>query len=159
MANYADQNFLNKIPDFSEFRGRIGVVTAKWNNNVTSLMKDGANEALIKSRIKDEYIYNLDVPGSFELIYGATRLARDNFDAVICIGVIIQGETRHFDFISQAVSNGLAKITVDFNIPIGFGVLTTDNMQQAVERAGGKHGNKGFEAAVSVLQLLDKINF
>lgn len=158
MANYADQHFLNEIPDLSNFRGKIGIITAQWNDSVTSLMKSGAIEALKSSGIKDWQIHTWDVPGSFELIYGATQWANDNFDALICIGVIIQGETRHFDFIGQAVSNSIAKVTIDFNIPIGFGVLTTDNMQQALERAGGKHGNKGFEAAVSVLQLLNKNN-
>lgn len=156
MGNYSDQHFLAEIPDLADFKGKVGVITAQWNTEVTSKMKSGALDALRKSKIQDWQIHTWDVPGSYELIYGASKWASDRFDAIVCIGVIIQGETRHFDFISHAVADGLTNVTVKYNIPIGFGVLTTDNMQQALDRAGGKHGNKGFEAAVSVLQMLNK---
>jgi len=156
LGNYSDQHFLAEIPDLSDFKGKVGVITAQWNTEVTSKMKSGALDAFKKSNIQDWQIHTWDVPGSYELIYGASKWASDRFDAIVCIGVIIQGETRHFDFISHAVADGLANVIIKYNIPIGFGVLTTDNMQQALDRAGGKHGNKGFEAAVSVLQMLNK---
>ena len=119
-----------------------------------SLLK-GAQESLLEHGIKEENILVKHVPGSFELPLGAKwMLEHSNVDAVICIGCVIQGETRHFDFISQAVADGIMKVGLDFSKPVIFSVLTCNTMEQAEERAGGKHGNKGVEGAVSCLKML-----
>jgi 6,7-dimethyl-8-ribityllumazine synthase len=126
-------------------------------------------EALIKEGVKQENIIVKTVPGSFELTIGAQQLLetktptikkslRDFYtsklDAVICLGCVIQGETRHFDFICEAVANGITNVSIKYNKPVIFGVLTTDNLQQAIDRSGGKHGNKGVEAAITALKML-----
>ena len=109
---------------------------------------------MIQHGANPEYIHTIQVPGSYELIAGADMLlAHKNFNAIICLGCVIQGETRHFDFICDAVANGLANVAIKYNKPVIFGVLTTDNVEQAQERAGGKHGNKGVEAAVTAIQM------
>lgn len=156
MADYANQNFLHEPIDATVLGDvKIGVITAKWNSQVTSKLKEGAINTLSKSGLTDDNIIIWDVPGTYELIYAANQLAVD-CDAVICLGVVIQGETRHFDFICDAVANGLANVTIKHSKPVAFGVLTTDNLEQALERAGGTHGHKGEEAATTVLQLLLK---
>ena len=127
-----------------------------WNEEITSRLKSGAIETLTKSGIPIKNITAWDVPGSYELIYAANKLANEGMDAIICIGVVIKGETPHFNFICDAVANGISQITIEQNIPIGFGVLTTSNKQQATERAGGDHGHKGEEAAWTVLKLLER---
>ena len=148
MADYSNQHFLHESLDASSLSTvRIAVVTARWNSEITSKLKAGALSSLRASGLKDEQITTWDVPGSYELIYAANKMATEGFDAVICLGVVIQGETRHFDFICDAVANGLAQVSVKHNIPVAFGVLTTDNQQQALERSGGQHGHKGEEAA------------
>ncbi len=156
MADYANQDFLKEKIHLPDSDLKIGVVTALWNTAVTFKLKDGAISTLLAAGIKEENIVEWDVPGSYELIYGANKLASQGLDAVICIGVVIQGETRHFDFICDAVANGIANVTIKHNIPVAFGVLTTDNQEQAIERSGGKHGHKGMEAAWTVLKLLEK---
>jgi 6,7-dimethyl-8-ribityllumazine synthase len=132
------------------------VVTALWNTAITGKLKTGALSTLVDAGIPIENIQLWDVPGSYELIYGANKLATDGYDAVICLGVVIQGETRHFDFICDAVANGIANVTIKHNIPVAFGLLTTDTQEQALERSGGTHGHKGEEAAWTVLKLLEK---
>jgi 6,7-dimethyl-8-ribityllumazine synthase len=127
-----------------------------WNGEITSKLKSGALDTLAVAGIPTENITVWDVPGSYELIYAANKLANEGMDAIICIGVVIQGETPHFNFICDAVANGISKITIEKNIPIGFGVLTTSNQQQALERAGGTHGHKGEEAAWTILKLLER---
>ena len=113
------------------------------------------SSAQLEHGIKEENILVKHVPGSFELPLGAKwMLEHSNVDAVICIGCVIQGETRHFDFISQAVADGIMKVGLDFSKPVIFSVLTCNTMEQAEERAGGKHGNKGVEGAVSCLKML-----
>ena len=156
MADYSSQTFLNEKINLPHTNFRIGVVTALWNSEVTGVLKSGAISTLSKAGIPSDNITEWDVPGSYELIYGANKLANEGFDAVICLGVVIQGETRHFDFICDAVANGIAKVTIKHNIPVAFGLLTTDNQQQAIERSGGKHGHKGEEAAWTVLKLLER---
>lgn len=157
MADYANQHFLNDPIDASSIsEARIGVITALWNSEVTSKLKEGAINTLLKSGIAADSIVVWDVPGSYELIYASNKLAYDGCDAIICLACVIQGETRHFDFICDAVANGIANVSIKHNKPIAFGVLTTDNQQQALERAGGKHGHKGEEAAATVLRLLLK---
>ena len=154
MADYSSQNFLNDEIRLPHTNFKIGVVTALWNSEITSKLKQGALDTLQKAGITNITVW--DVPGSYELIYGANKLASEGFDAVICLGVVIQGETRHFDFICDAVANGIANVTIQHNIPVAFGLLTTDNQEQAVERSGGKHGHKGEEAAWTILKLLER---
>ena len=156
MADYANQNFLSDKINLPHTNFKIAVVTAMWNEEITSILKSGAIETLAKSGIPIKNITAWDVPGSYELIYAANKLANEGMDAIICIGVVIKGETPHFNFICDAVANGISQITIEQNIPIGFGVLTTSNKQQAIERAGGDHGHKGEEAAWTVLKLLER---
>ena len=154
MADYSSQNFLNEEIRLPHTNFKIGVVTALWNSEITSKLKAGALDTLQKAGITNITVW--DVPGSYELVYAANKLASEGLDAVICLGVVIQGETRHFDFICDAVANGIANIIIQHNIPVAFGLLTTENQQQAVERSGGKHGHKGEEAAWTVLKLLER---
>ncbi|HOY30917.1 MAG TPA: 6,7-dimethyl-8-ribityllumazine synthase [Bacteroidales bacterium] len=133
----------------------IGIVVSEWNAEITDSLCNAAVETLIENGIILPNIFMQRVPGSFELPLGAQYLIRyKNVDAVICLGCVIQGETRHFEFICQAVSHQIARLNIDYGIPVIFGVLTTDNMQQAKDRAGGKHGNKGVEAAVAAIKML-----
>lgn len=135
---------------------RIGIVVSEWNDRITDSLLKGAEECLLEHGIAKENILVKHVPGSFELPLGAKWLLEfTDVDAVICIGCIIQGETRHFDFIAQAVANGIMKVGLKFAKPVIFSVLTCNTMEQAEDRAGGKHGNKGVEGAVSALKMLD----
>jgi 6,7-dimethyl-8-ribityllumazine synthase len=134
---------------------KFGIVVAEWNSEVTESLYSGAVETLLKHGALAENITRKSVPGTFELSLGAQWLAaRADMDAVIAIGCVIQGETRHFDFICNAVSIGITDVNLKYNKPVIFGVLTTDNQQQALDRAGGKHGNKGVEAAATAIQML-----
>ena len=143
-----------QVADASPFR--FGIVVAEWNAEITGALYEGAYQTLIQHGAKPEHIQTIQVPGTYELIAGADMLlAYKNCNAVICLGCVIQGETRHFDFICDAAANGLAQVAIKYNKPVIFGVLTTDNQQQALERAGGKHGNKGVEAAVTAIQMAD----
>ncbi|MCR5821570.1 MAG: 6,7-dimethyl-8-ribityllumazine synthase [Bacteroidales bacterium] len=133
---------------------RIAVVAAEWNPEVTDAMMNGAVDTLLTNGVKDDNLTVLRVPGTYELSYAANVLAqRNDIDAVICIGCVIQGETRHFEFICQAVSQGLTNVALRTNKPIIFSVLTCDTMQQALDRAGGRHGNKGVEGAITALKM------
>lgn len=133
---------------------RFGIVVSQWNAEITGQLLNGAYEALIKQGTLPEHIRVAQVPGSYELTGGADILLRDKqLDAVICLGCVIQGETKHFDFICSAVAHGITHVALKHNKPVIFGVLTTDNLQQALDRAGGKHGNKGEEAAITAIQM------
>jgi 6,7-dimethyl-8-ribityllumazine synthase len=149
---------LKSLSDFSHIdvpsakAYRFGIIVSQWNANVTGALYEGAYLALLKHGAEEENIQTIKVPGSFELISGADiLLANKNLDAVICLGCVIQGETPHFTFICDAVANGVANVSIKHNKPVIFGVLTTDNLQQALDRAGGIHGNKGEEAAVTAI--------
>lgn len=152
----ADKNlssYSGIIPNLSS--KKFGIVVAEWNEEITEALYEGAVEVLIKHGIPSAHIIRTNVPGTFELSLGAQWLAlEDSIDAVICLGCVIQGETRHFDFICQAVATGITEVNLKYNKPVIFGVLTTDNKEQAFDRAGGKHGNKGDEAAVTALKML-----
>ncbi len=140
------------VPDASDFS--FGVVVAQWNHEITEALWDGAHHTLIEHGVKPENIIKIDVPGSFELTFGAKLLLENpNIDAVIAIGCVIRGETPHFDYISQSVSLGLTQLNVMYKKPVIFGVLTTNNLQQALDRAGGKYGNKGVEAAITAIKM------
>jgi 6,7-dimethyl-8-ribityllumazine synthase len=145
------------IPSAAPYK--FGIIVASWNLEVTGSLYKGAYDALIKHGTTEENIISLEVAGSFELISAAdVLLSKKDVDAVICLGCVIQGETKHFDFICNAVANGLANVGLKYTKPVIFGVLTTDNLQQALDRAGGKHGNKGEEAAVTAIKIADVTN-
>jgi len=132
----------------------FGIVVAEWNSVITNALYQGAYESLLEHGALTQNIFTYSVPGSFELVSGADILLKNRkLDAVICLGCVIQGETRHFDFICNAVANGIANVALKYSKPVIFGVLTTDNQQQADDRAGGKYGNKGVEAAVTAIKM------
>ena len=149
LSEYAFDN----IPDAKGLK--IGVVVAEWNSEITFALKDGAVNTLKEHGMTDDDIIVHYVPGSFELTAGTNWMAKFyQNDAIICIGCVIRGETPHFDYICQAVTTGLTKLTIKHDIPIIFGVLTTNNIEQALDRANGKHGNKGVEAAVTAIKMI-----
>lgn len=134
---------------------RFGIVVSEWNFPVTSALAKGAVDTLKKHGATDENIMTKYVPGSFELPLGAQYFAEmENVDAVILLGCVIQGETRHFDFICQGVTKGTVDLNLKYNKPFIFGVITTENEQQAMDRSGGKLGNKGDEAAVTAIKMV-----
>jgi 6,7-dimethyl-8-ribityllumazine synthase len=141
---------------FSVSNKRIGIAVAQWHNDITEKLLKGAIDVLQKGGIQPSDIIIMQAPGSFELPLTAQWLIKDSkADAVLCLGCIIKGETPHFDYISQAVAGGVMKVGLEYNIPVIFGVLTTNTVQQARERSGGKHGNKGADAAVAALEMLE----
>lgn len=149
LSDYSGKN----IADISE--KKFGIVVSEWNEEVTEALYSGALDTLLENGAKKENIIRKNVPGSFELSLGAQWMAEiEEIDAVICLGCVIQGETRHFDFICDAVAHGIKDVNLKFNKPVIFGVLTTDNQKQALDRAGGKHGNKGDEAAITAVKML-----
>ena len=140
------------IPDGS--RMKFGIVVSEWNQEITSALLEGALKRLKQHGVREENIQVRTVPGSFELPYGSRMLAEEfSPHAVICLGCVIRGETSHFDYICQGVTQGITALNLNHKIPFIFGVLTTENQQQALDRAGGKHGNKGDEAAVTALKM------
>ena len=142
------------IPSAENFR--IGIVVAEWNQEVTFALLEGAYNTLVKHGVSEEDITVEYVPGSFELTHGAKILADTKwYNAIICLGCVIQGETKHFDYICQGVTQGITDLNTSYPLPFIFGVLTTDNQQQALDRAGGKHGNKGDEAAITAIKMAD----
>ncbi|WEK19798.1 MAG: 6,7-dimethyl-8-ribityllumazine synthase [Candidatus Pedobacter colombiensis] len=143
------------VPDGSAFKFAIAV--AEWNAEVTGSLYNGALETLLKHGVSAESIISVPVPGSFELTAAAEILLQKHkdLDAVICLGCVIQGETKHFDFICDAVANGITQVGIKHAKPVIFGVLTTNDQQQAIDRAGGKHGNKGDEAAITALKMAE----
>lgn len=133
---------------------RFGIVVADWNSQVTHALLDGAVKTLVRHGVKDEDIIVSHVPGTFELTVAGQWMAEyEDTDGVICLGCVIQGETPHFTYICEGVTRGITQLNLDYNIPFIFGVLTTLNLQQALDRAGGIHGNKGDEAAVTAIKM------
>jgi 6,7-dimethyl-8-ribityllumazine synthase len=141
---------------------RIAIVVAEWNSDVTFALRDGAVSSLKKHGVKENDIEVHTVPGAFELTLAAEWCGTDeDIDAVICIGCVIKGDTPHFDFICQGVTYGITELNISLSKPVIFAVLTTNNLEQAQQRAGGVHGNKGDEAAITALKMLglrDKLN-
>lgn len=134
---------------------RYGFVVSEWNEEVTESLYSGALQTLKDQGVPKENIERVNVPGSFELSLGAQKLAqREDLDAIICLGCVIRGETPHFDFICDAVAHGITNVGLKYDKPVIFGVLTTNDAKQAMERAGGKHGNKGDEAAITAIKML-----
>ena len=133
---------------------KIGVVVARFNEFITGKLLSGAKDALLRHGVVEENIDIAWVPGSFEIPLVAQKLAQSNkYDAVVCLGTVIRGATPHFEYIAAEVSKGVAKISLDTGTPVIFGVITADTLEQAIERAGTKSGNKGFDAAVSAIEM------
>jgi 6,7-dimethyl-8-ribityllumazine synthase len=134
---------------------KIAIVVSEWNEQVTEALFQGAYETLIQYGVQKSHIVRKNVPGTFELTLGAQFMAQtQDIDAVICLGCVIQGETKHFDFICQAAAMGITEVGLKYNKPVIFGVLTPNTLQQALDRSGGKHGNKGDEAAITAIKML-----
>lgn len=134
---------------------KIGIVVSEWNEKITSQLAEGAIKTLRESGLPKSQLFVHTVPGSFELALGAQWLFESYApDAVICLGCVIQGETRHFDFVCQGITHGIQSLSLKINKAVVFGVLTDDNIQQSMDRSGGKHGNKGVEAAVTALKMV-----
>lgn len=151
--NLSDYDF-NSVPDASDMN--IGIVVAEWNKHITEKLLEGACNTLEKHGVKPENIIVKRVPGSFELTFAAKRLAdTKDIDAVIALGCVIKGDTPHFDYVCSGVTQGFIELNLMYDIPFIFGLLTTENMQQAEDRAGGKYGNKGDEAAVTTIKMID----
>jgi len=139
----------------SAYDMRFGIVVSDWNSEITWQLLDGAVKTLKKFNAKDENIVIKHVPGSFELTLGAQVIAEQtDVEAVICLGCVIQGETPHFNYVCQGVTQGITQLNIDYNMPFIFGVLTTLDQEQAKDRAGGKHGNKGDEAAITAIKMV-----
>jgi 6,7-dimethyl-8-ribityllumazine synthase len=141
----------NSIPNAKDFR--FGIVVSEWNNDITEPMLQGAIEALVDNGCSRDNITSWYVPGSYELIHGSKKMQEQNVDAVIAIGSVIRGETAHFDYVCQAVAQGIKDLNVIHDVPVVFCVLTDDTHQQATDRSGGKHGNKGVEAAIAAIKM------
>lgn len=134
----------------------FAIVVSRFNDFITSKLLDGALDCLYRHGVKDEDLSLVRVPGAFEIPLAAQRLAQSGkYDGVICLGAVIRGATTHYDYVCNEVSKGIAKVSLDTNIPVGFGIVTTENIEQAVERAGTKSGNKGYDTAMSVLEMAD----
>ena len=133
---------------------KVAIVVAEWNQQITENLFLGAKEALVACGVEEKHILRSNVPGSFELVYGAKKALEQQVDAVIVIGSVIQGETKHFDFVCQGVTQGIISLNLSSNRPIVFCVLTDNTLQQAIDRSGGQHGNKGVEAAVTALKMI-----
>jgi len=143
------------IPDGANYK--IAIAVAEWNAEITGALYQGAYDTLVKHGVSTENIMSVAVPGSFELTSAADILLSKykDVDAVICLGCVIQGDTKHFDFICDAVAHGITQVSVKYSKPVIFGVLTTNDQQQAIDRAGGKLGNKGDEAAITAIKMAE----
>lgn len=150
--NLSEYNKEN-LPDAKNFR--FGVVVSEWNGEITQNLFQGAFDAFLENGVLKENIVRWDVPGSFELVYGCKKMQEsyDMLDAIIAVGSVIQGETKHFDFVCDAVSQGIKDLNVQKDIPVLFCVLTDNKIQQSIDRSGGKHGNKGTEAAIAAIKM------
>ena len=135
---------------------RFSIVVSRFNDFINAKLLDGALDALSRHGADDGKISIVKVPGSFEIPLVAQKLANSGtFDAIICLGAVIRGATPHFEYISAEVTKGIAKVTLDSGIPVSFGILTTDNIEQAIERAGTKSGNKGWDAALAAVEMVN----
>ena len=131
----------------------FGIVVSEWNKSITSSLYKGAYDTLIECGVSIDNISTYNVPGSFELVFGAKIAAKSKPNAIICLGSVIKGETKHFDFVCNSVSLGIKDLNVQLDIPVVFGVLTDNNMEQAISRSGGKNGNKGVQAAIAAIKM------
>ena len=149
LSSYSTENISNGA-DF-----KIGIVVSDWNDHITNRLMDGAISTLLENGVAESNIHIQRVPGAFELPLGAQYFCeRTDIDGVITIGVVIQGETRHFDFVCSGTTQGIMDVMLKHNKPVAFCVLTDNHEQQSLDRAGGKHGNKGDEAAITAIKML-----
>ena len=149
LSTYSQKN----VQDISN--KTFSIIVAEWNEEITHSLYNGAYETLLQHGASKENIIRVDVPGSYELTYAAQKMAQKNkIDAVICIGCVIRGETKHNDYISHAVAQGLTHVSMKYDKPVIFGVLTPNTMKQALDRSGGTFGNKGDEAAITAIKML-----
>ncbi|QYA27009.1 6,7-dimethyl-8-ribityllumazine synthase [Gramella sp. MT6] len=152
-GNNLSQYDKDTIPNAKDFR--FGIVVSEWNDEITEGLFQGAFDAFMENNVKKENIVRWNVPGSFELIYGCKKLQEsfEMLDAIIAVGSVIQGETKHFDFVCDGVTQGIKDLNVKGDIPVIFCVLTDNNIEQSRARSGGKHGNKGTEAAIAAIKM------
>tara|TARA_Y100000739_G_scaffold227648_1_gene237592 strand:- start:1537 stop:2010 length:474 start_codon:yes stop_codon:yes gene_type:complete len=143
-----DSNNLSNIDKI-----KFGIVVSNWNKNITDNLYDGAFNTLLKHGANENNIKKLEVPGSFELVYGCKKMQNENLDVIIAIGCVVKGETDHYDYICSSVSNGITQLNIINDTPIVFCVLTDHNIEQSISRSGGKHGNKGIESAVAAIKI------
>ncbi|TDJ60697.1 MAG: 6,7-dimethyl-8-ribityllumazine synthase [Nitrospina sp.] len=135
---------------------KIGIVVSRFNDFITQRLRDGAVDCLVRHGVQDQDIEVVKVPGAFEIPMAAKRMvARNKYDAVICLGAVIRGSTPHFEYVSGEASKGIGTLALESPIPILFGVLTTNNLEQAIERAGSKSGNKGWETALAAIEMVN----
>ena len=140
-----------EVPNAKDLR--FGIVVSEWNGSITNNLYNGAYDTLIECGANATDIRRYNVPGSYELVFGAKIAAKDKVDAIICLGSIIKGETKHFDFVCNAVSLGIKDLNIVLDMPVIFGVLTDDTIKQAEDRSGGRHGNKGIEASITAIKM------
>jgi len=152
LKNLSDYNKEN-IPNGADFK--VGIVVSEWNDTITNNLFEGAKQALLDNGVPESNIIIRHVPGAFELPL-ASQFMLDNtdVDGVVAIGVVIQGETRHFDFVCQGATQGLMNVMLEYNSPVSFCLLTDNNIQQSIDRSGGIHGNKGIECAIACLKMI-----
>lgn len=135
---------------------RFAIIVSRFNDFICSRLMEGALDALVRHGCEEENMAIIKVPGAFEVPLAARKMARTgHYDAVICLGAVIRGATPHFDYVAAEVSKGIASVALESEIPVTFGVLTTDNLEQAIERAGSKSGNKGYEAAMAAIEMVN----
>ncbi|MEE0595481.1 MAG: 6,7-dimethyl-8-ribityllumazine synthase [Agathobacter sp.] len=135
---------------------RVGIVVARFNEFITSKLLGGAMDGLLRHNVAEDDIHVAWVPGAFEIPLVASKMAKSGkYDAVICLGAVIRGATSHYDYVCNEVSKGVASISLENDIPVMFGVLTTDNIEQAIERAGSKAGNKGYDCALGAIEMVN----
>lgn len=142
------------VPNGADFK--VGIVVSEWNDSITLNLLKGAKEALLDNGVKEDNILVRFVPGAFELPLGAQYMCEfTDVDGVVAIGVVIQGETKHFDFVCDGATQGIKDINLKYNTPVAFCLLTDNNIQQSIDRSGGKHGNKGIECAIACMKMID----
>ena len=135
---------------------RFAIIVSRFNDFISSRLAEGAMDALTRHGALEEQVFIIKVPGAFELPLVAKKLAESGrYDALICLGAVIRGGTPHFEYVAAEVSKGIASVALDSGIPVTFGVLTTDNLEQAIERAGSKSGNKGYDAAMAAIEIVN----
>ena len=135
---------------------RFGIIVSRFNDFISSRLVEGAMDALLRHGATEEQVSVIKVPGAFEIPLTAKKLAESGrYDAVICLGAVIRGSTPHFDYVAAEVSKGIASVSLESRIPVTFGVLTTDNLEQAIERAGSKSGNKGYDVAMAAIEMVN----
>ena len=154
MATNINNNFdldSNNLSNIDKIK--FGIVVSNWNKNITENLFNGAFDTLLKYGAKENNIKKLEVPGSFELVYGCKKMQNQNLDVIIAIGCVIKGETDHYDYICSSVSSGITQLNIINDTPIVFCVLTDHNVEQSISRSGGKHGNKGVESAIAAIKI------